>query len=265
MNNSKAVVILSGGMDSTAALYWAQNDPDLKIDEVHAVSFDYGQRHRIELEHAKDICIKLMADMTGKLKSHAVVDMTNINPLMQGSGSVLVELDTEVPEGHYAEETMAQTVVPNRNAIMLSIAAAKAIAVGADYLVTGVHAGDHAVYPDCRPEFIRAMQTMLKIANEGFIREDFVIAAPWLWVEKSDIVVAGEELRVPWELTWTCYKGGVFDGHEPGMPTIHCGRCSTCVERLEAFDTAGIEDPVEYADREYWRRAVAEYASTAGD
>jgi 7-cyano-7-deazaguanine synthase len=231
---------------------------------VHAVSFNYGQRHKIELDSARNICDDLQVLGFAEFKSHTIVDMTAINPLMAGSGSVLVESDTEVPEGHYAEETMAQTVVPNRNMIMLSIAAAKAVSVGASMLVTGVHAGDHAVYPDCRPEFIQYMQRTLRIANEGFIRSDFMVTAPWLYISKAEIVGVGEELHVPWKLTWTCYKGGVFDGHEPGMPTIHCGRCSTCVERLEAFNEAGVVDPVEYADRDFWRKAVDQFAQSRG-
>lgn len=229
----KAIVVTSGGMDSTTAVYWAKH---VGYD-VECMSFDYGQRHFKELEFAERTANKL------KLPWHQV-DLQGITKLIDSSA--LTNPDIEVPEGHYAQENMSITVVPNRNAVMMNIAIARAVAVEASAVVTGVHAGDHAVYPDCRPEFIEALQKLALVANEGFVPAHFTIMAPFLHMTKAQIASMGNNLSVPWEDTWTCYKGG----------EIHCGRCSTCVERLEAFDLASVVDPSEYEDREYWKTVV---------
>jgi 7-cyano-7-deazaguanine synthase len=143
---------------------------------------------------------------------------------------------------------MKATVVPNRNAIMANISIGAAVAFGATRLYLGVHAGDHPVYPDCRPEFILELQKLAMVANEGFIAEDFKIECPWLHIEKSHIASQAHSMGLDFRYTWSCYKG----------VTNHCGRCSTCVERLEAIAIAGLShmDNTEYDDTEYWKEAV---------
>ncbi len=231
----KAIVVTSGGMDSTCALYLA-----LEVyDEVKTISFNYGQRHKKELLHAEAISMHLCLE-------HKCVDISSIKELLHTSA--LTNDDIEVPEGHYEEASMADTVVPNRNMIMGSIAAAWAVNEGAQAIVMGVHAGDHAVYADCRLEFLHSMAHTIFIGNRDsatFDADAFHIWAPFVDKKKTEIVDVGHELEVPWDMTWTCYNGD----------TLHCGRCSTCVERLEAFHIAGIEDPVEYEDRSYWIEA----------
>jgi len=152
-----------------------------------------------------------------------------------------------VPHGHYAAPNMAITVVPNRNAIMLSIAYGVAVAEGAELVATGVHSGDHFVYPDCRPEFIEAFGAMQKEAVKGFGDESLRLYAPFVEKSKADIVVTGDRLGVPYADTWSCYDGG----------EVHRGRCSTDVERILAFKEAGIQDPTEYEDPDYWRTVEA--------
>lgn len=230
-----AVVVTSGGMDSTTAVYWAKHF----FGEIECISFDYGQRHKKELEFAK-----ATADRLGVY--HNVVDLTGITHLI--ASSALTNELIDVPEGHYAEDNMKITVVPNRNAMMLNIAIARAVSIGAESVVIGVHSGDHAVYPDCRVQFIDAQEFTAKVANEGFIHPEFQLAAPFINLSKAEIASIGAELEVPWHETWTCYKGG----------EIHCGRCSTCVERLEAFHLAGVPDQTEYEDRNYWRTVVGQ-------
>jgi 7-cyano-7-deazaguanine synthase len=250
----KIIAIFSGGLDSTTAVHDAISqglEPDL-------VSFNYGQRHKKELAYAQ-----LTANKLGL--RHDIVDLSGLTTLLAESGSSLVS-DTEVPEGHYAEDNMKATVVPNRNMIMLSIAGGIAVARGAIAVMTGVHAGDHFIYPDCRPEFLQAAGHALVVGNEGFndwmhhpnADVEFVapILAPYLMSTKEDIAYRAFELDVPIHETWSCYKGG----------ELHCGKCGTCVERLEALDGAmrrGIlvddkwyVDLTQYEDTEYWKLAT---------
>jgi 7-cyano-7-deazaguanine synthase len=216
--------------------------------EVHAVSFNYGQRHKKELQFAAGLAGR------GIVNSHRIVDLTNINGLLQGSS--LTDSTVEVPDGHYAAETMKATVVPNRNMIMLSIAAGYAVSMDAEFVALGVHAGDHAIYPDCRPQFVQNMELALRTANEGFGKFPLPVGssmrqpdnwmgratyAPFIFKGKHDIVVMGHKLEVPYELSWSCYKGG----------DIHCGRCGTCVERKEAFRLARVKDPTTYEDASF--------------
>lgn len=228
-----AVVITSGGMDSTTAVYWAKHF----FDEIECMSFDYGQRHKKELAYARNT-----ADRLGV--KHNVVDLTGITDLI--ASSALTNPLIEVPEGHYAEDNMKITVVPNRNAMMLNVAIARAVSIGAEAVVAGVHSGDHAVYPDCREVFFDLQEQTARVANEGFIHPEFQLVAPFIRMTKAEIASVGDELDVPWHETWTCYKGG----------DIHCGRCSTCVERLEAFHLAEVADQTEYEDRNYWRQVT---------
>jgi 7-cyano-7-deazaguanine synthase len=159
-------------------------------------------------------------------------------------GSALTD-DISVPHGHYAASNMAITVVPNRNAIMLSVAYGVAVAEGAEVVATGVHAGDHFIYPDCRPEFIEAFDRMQKKAVEGFGDESLRLYAPFLRWTKAEIVAAGARLGVPYADTWSCYEGG----------EMHCGLCATCGERRASFVEAGLDDPTVYRvePEETWR------------
>jgi 7-cyano-7-deazaguanine synthase len=219
----KAVVIHSGGMDSTTLLYllrsWGY--------DIVALSFDYGQRHGTELSYAVRTCMKLGIQ-------HQVVDLRSVGPLL--SGSALTDDSVPVPHGHYAAETMRATVVPNRNMIMLSIAIGVGVTEKARIVAIGVHAGDHAIYPDCRPVFMRQLNYAALIGNESFVANDFHLEAPFVNRSKADIAWIGDYLGVPWKDTWSCYEGGA----------LHCGKCGTCVERIEAFQLAGVTDPTKY-------------------
>lgn len=219
----KAVVVLSGGMDSATALYQAKADGY----ELYAISFNYNQRHKKELEYAKKLAVQIGA------KDHHIVDLKSITSLISNSA---LTGNIDVPEGHYAAENMKLTVVPNRNMIMYSIAIGYAVNIGAEKVYVGVHAGDHAIYPDCRPEFITLLDSIAKTANEGFINKDFKIEAPFVNISKTEIAKRGTQLGVPYNLTWSCYKGG----------EKHCGKCGTCVERKEAFKLSNIIDPTIY-------------------
>ena len=220
---TRAVAIVSGGMDSVVLAHMLKADGH----DLDLVSFDYGQRHRKELSFAEDCAKELDA-------AWHLVDLSNMSDLLDNSA--LTNSAMEVPDGHYAEQTMRTTVVPNRNAIMLNIAAALAITVGAKYVATGVHGGDHYIYPDCRPAFIKAIDAMLCVATDGFAVPGFGVHAPFLNWAKADIVVQGTFLGVDFTKTWSCYKGG----------DVHCGACGTCFERREAFRNAEIGDDTVY-------------------
>lgn len=245
MAQHRAVLILSGGMDSTVLAYELVSF----TADVHAISFDYGQRHKKELEYAAATAKRLGFQ-------HDVVDLSGVARLLAQSGSSLVST-TDVPEGHYAQDSMKATVVPNRNMMMLSIAAAVAVAEERETVSIGVHAGDHFIYPDCRPEFIQAAHTAVRTGNEGFGASGGTrVVAPYLSCTKADIAYAGFLVGMPFQTTWSCYKGGDF----------HCGRCGTCVERLEAIDEAwqrikkeGIKasrDATVYEDPTFWKTQV---------
>lgn len=235
MTKQKAVAIVSGGLDSVTL---AHHLADLDFD-LHLLSIDYGQRHRKEIDSARACASRIGA-------KHDVIDLTSITALI-GSSSLTGTI--EVPDGHYAEQTMKATVVPNRNMMMLSIAVSVAISERAQFAATGVHGGDHFIYPDCRPEFIQAASSAALIGNVGFGEDFRGILAPFVYKDKAWIAWEAHRLGVPIEETWSCYKGG----------EIHCGRCGTCVERLEAISIAGLEDPTEYEDSEFWKEKVAQH------
>jgi 7-cyano-7-deazaguanine synthase len=219
------VTTVSGGLDSvTLAHSLAADGHDLVC-----LSFDYGQRHAKEIGFARACADRLGAD-------HHVVDLRSVGSLL--TGSALTDDDVDVPEGHYTDQSMRATVVPNRNAIMLSVAVGAAVARGAVAVATAVHAGDHPIYPDCRPAFVEAVEREARIANEGFVAEGFRVLAPFMHVAKDEIVRRGAALGVPFAETWSCYVGA----------ERHCGRCGTCVERREAFELAGVDDPTAYDD-----------------
>lgn len=214
------VLLYSGGLDSTVLLY------ELASRGVKALLINYDQRHKKELEHARAICI--YADV-----SYAVCDLSNVGYLIaKGSQSG----QEEVPLGHYADESMKTTVVPNRNMIMLSIAVGHAISIDAHNVYFAAHAGDHAIYPDCREAFVYALNRAIQIGNEW---SSIQLWAPYVNLTKAEIVKLGAGLNVPFERTWSCYKG--LD--------LHCGQCGTCVERREAFELAGVTDPTQYETR----------------
>jgi 7-cyano-7-deazaguanine synthase len=246
-----SVAIVSGGMDSVTLLYAMKT----LGYQPRVLSFNYGQRHKKELEFAKyhatalDLpwhCIDL-SGITHLINNSALTSQTRMvtgTELAEGKG---FHNHIEVPEGHYADDNMKLTVVPNRNMMMLSIAGAVVVNDRALTLGIGVHGGDHAIYPDCRPEFIEQFEETLKAANVGFIQRNFRMFAPFLYEDKAYIVESGEELNVDWTKTWSCYKGG----------EVHCGKCATCVERREAFALAGVVDPTEYEDKtNYWKQVT---------
>jgi 7-cyano-7-deazaguanine synthase len=303
VKTTDAVAIVSGGLDSTTLLY-DMLDRGLT---PHILSFNYGQRHKKELEYASWHAKRMQLP-------HDIVDLTNLTHLISNSALTspknmsgdlpfyeLSQNAIDVPEGHYAADTMAATVVPNRNMIMASIAAGVAVNDKAVTIGIGVHAGDHFIYPDCRPQFINMLEMTILTANEGFHslnpatprllgiggfdsersenreqaemslfgslseREDIgAIYAPFLNSTKEDIALRAIDLEVPVDMTWSCYKGGDF----------HCGRCGTCVERLEAIDGAakrryGVDynwshvDGTRYMDTQFWIETLAAHSEEA--
>ncbi len=231
----KTLLICSGGLDSVVLAHKIAAEHEL----LGLISFNYGQKHKKELGFAEN-CAKSLG------VGFDLIDISQIGA--QLSGSALTD-DVAVPDGHYAEQSMKITVVPNRNAIMLSIAYGIASARGARCVATAVHGGDHFIYPDCRPGFIHAFEDMQNKALEGL--SEISLYTPFLEKTKADIAAEGARLGVPFADTWSCYKGG----------DVHCGRCGTCVERREAFDLAGVDDPTVYADADFWREAVKKGAA----
>ncbi|NVO58298.1 7-cyano-7-deazaguanine synthase QueC [Rhodobacteraceae bacterium B1Z28] len=228
----KTIVICSGGLDSVSLAHMVARDHQL----TGLISFDYGQRHRKELDYAA-----LCAQRLGV--PHDIIDLRPVGAVL--TGSALTD-DVNVPDGHYAEDSMRVTVVPNRNAIMLTVAFGAAAARGADAVATAVHGGDHFIYPDCRPAFTEAFAAMQKQALDGYA--DVSLFTPFVHRNKADIVTEGARCDTPFAQTWSCYKGGAD----------HCGRCGTCVERREAFHLAGIKDPTCYEDPDFWVAATAQ-------
>lgn len=216
----KVVVIYSGGMDSFTVLHRA-----IKAGhEVLAVSFNYGQRHSKELDYARRVCAE-----AGVV--HDVVDITAMQSLMSNS-SLMANSDDDIPEGHYAADNMKSTVVPNRNMILISLAIGYAVNEGASEVWYGAHSGDHTIYPDCRPEFVEAMQDVSLLANFDPVK----VVAPYLYDDKIVILKDGLAMGLDYAKTWTCYNG-----REKA-----CGKCGSCVERLEAFTLNNARDPLEY-------------------
>lgn len=217
---SRALVLLSGGMDSVTALYWAKKHHEV----VGAVSFDYGSKHNHrEIGYAIWHCGQL--DVW-----HDQVSLPFVNELF---ASDLLKSGGEIPDGHYEEESMKRTVVPFRNGIMLAIACGIAESRNAESLVIAAHSGDHAIYPDCRESFMEAMAGAMREGTYARIE----LIRPFIDNDKAAIARQGHELGIDFAHTWSCYKGG----------EVHCGTCGTCVERREAFLHAGLVDPTIYA------------------
>lgn len=221
MNTSfdSIVIIFSGGMDSGTLLWDLYTIAPWR--EIHALTFDYGQRHKREIECAKRF-IKECDNVT-----HKVISLDVLNDV---APSCLTRPSMEVPHGAYDGDNMRTTVVPNRNMVMLSLAISYAIGIGAGNVYYGAHAGDHTIYPDCRPEFVDAMNIVSKLCDWSPVE----IIAPYLNYTKGQIAELGVSIGVPYELTHTCYEGS----YPP------CGKCGSCVERAEAFEYAGVPDPL---------------------
>lgn len=212
-----SVIIVSGGLDSITLLY------DKAETIALAVSFDYGQNHGAkELPFAAHHCRKLGIP-------HITIPLSFMHRYFKSS---LLDGAEAIPEEHYAEENMKSTVVPFRNGIMLAIATGIAESHGLKRVYIANHGGDHTIYPDCRPDFIQAMDGAATAGTFVNVR----IEAPYTNITKADIVRRGTALGVDYSKTWSCYKGS----------DVHCGKCGTCVERKEAFLEAGVKDPTEY-------------------
>lgn len=215
-----AVIIVSGGLDSTTLLYDKQDDIGL------ALSFDYGQNHKDnELPLAAYHCQRLGIP-------HHIISLDFMQRLFKSS---LLEGAEMIPEGDYAVENMQSTVVPFRNGIMLSIAAGIAESKGFSRLYLANHGGDHALYPDCRADFMAAMSDAISRGTYNHTK----IEAAYTHITKKEIVAIGLKLGIDYAQTWSCYKGGA----------VHCGRCATCLERQEAFRSLGVVDPTTYLEK----------------
>jgi len=218
----KVVVLVSGGMDSVAALYHAHRNHRV----VGALSFDYGAKHNHkEIPFAAEHCAELGVP-------HQVIKLDFIGALFK---SDLLKSGGKIPHGHYEDKSMKKTVVPFRNGIMLAVAGGYAESIGARALVIAAHAGDHAIYPDCREPFMRGMAAALRLGTYARLQ----LLRPFIRLTKAQIARRGQRLGVDFSRTWSCYEGG----------EIHCGQCGTCVERKEAFELAGLTDPTVYVQK----------------
>jgi 7-cyano-7-deazaguanine synthase len=213
------VIVLSGGMDSVSLLY------EYRERIALAVTFDYGSNHNArEIAFARENCKRLGIE-------HLVIPLQFMGQYFQSS---LLSGSEAIPEGHYTSENMKSTVVPFRNGIMMAVACGLAESRGLKRVMLANHAGDHAIYPDCRPGFVNAMSEAMRQGTYDGIE----VFAPYTNLTKADIAAHGAKAGVDFALTYSCYKGG----------EKHCGRCGTCVERREAFQLAGIPDPTVYQE-----------------
>lgn len=234
-SREKAVIICSGGLDSTVLLYYVM---DLGY-VPYILTFDYGQKHKIEIDHAKKMFKKLGL-------------MYTVMKIPKLGGSALTDNFIDIPKEDYSVETQRSTVVPNRNMVFLSIAASYAILIGAKRVYYAAHHNDEAVYPDCRLEFVDALNEALNEGNYETVR----VWCPFIKMTKTKVVEIGEKLGVPFEDTWSCYdpviathvEGTGLIPADWGSQHMHCGVCGTCRERKNAFEVAGVEDPTVYAE-----------------
>lgn len=230
----KVVLIYSGGMDSTVLLY------ELVLsrgpENILAISFDYKSKHNDqEFKRAKATTSLLGV-------KHIRIDLSTVSKHLKSN---LLKSGGAIPEGHYAEANMKKTVVPFRNGIMLSIACGVGESWGAKFVAIGNHAGDHAIYPDCRATFIESMSEAMAYGTYESVK----ILSPFKFMSKADIADRGHDLGVDWTKSYSCYKGG----------KIHCGKCSTCYERREAFVLAKVEDPTKYLDKTPFSKLKEKY------
>lgn len=212
-------MVYSGGMDSFTVLHKALHAGH----DVYALSFNYGQKHSKELICAQEVTEEHSIP-------HKILDIQSISSLFTNSSLVSDQID--VPEGHYEADNMKSTVVPNRNMILLSLAIGYAINIEASEVWYGAHSGDHVIYPDCRPEFVEIMDKASSVANFQPVQ----VVAPYLQSDKVGILKDGLKMNLDYSKTWTCYKG----------LEKACGKCGSCVERLEAFEANKKPDPLTY-------------------
>lgn len=211
----KCAVILSGGPDSVTVAYWAKS----RGFDVHAVTFDYGQKAKIEISRAREIAEAIGA-------THKVIDLSRLSEIYEGVTS-LVDEDIEV-----TKEFSDPIIVPFRNGVFMAVTVAYAVGIGATHIFYGAHASDEPFYPDCRREFYEAFQEAARLGTET----EMVIRSPFSDMPKSGIIRKAVELGVPLDRTWSCYLNG----------PVHCGRCESCNNRRNAFAEAGVQDPTEY-------------------
>ena len=216
---TKIIVVYSGGLDSFTLL----NEAIRSGKDVSSLSFDYGQKHNKELHFVEKFCAQESIDSK-------IVNVSSIKELFQGS-SLTDEID--IPKGHYEDDSMKSTVVPNRNMILISLALGYAVTKEAEEVWFGAHAGDHAIYPDCRPEFVEKMDAVARIANYSPI----AVKAPYIAMSKTEILAIGLNMQLDYGLTWTCYEG----------KELACGSCGACHERLESFAANNVIDPIKYS------------------
>lgn len=230
----RAVLIVSGGMDSCVlAHYYASAGINL-----HLLSFNYGQKHVKELTYAEKYIAHLREHFRPLQIAYDIIELP-IARLLSNSDSALINANRKMPHGHYTDDSMKATVVPYRNPNMLLQAATVAWNEHANIIAYAAHQGDYAQYPDCRKVFVDAFNTMLATAMDSQAIE---VETPFMRLTKAQIAKLGASLNVPFELTWSCYEGG-----NEGLGDSHCGSCGTCVERYEAFQLAGVDDPTIYA------------------
>ncbi len=222
----KAVVILSGGLDSTTCMGIAQDQGY----DIYPITFDYGQRHRNELDNARAV-----AEHYGVSERHRVISLSFMREI---GGSALTDETIDVPVANEDDE-IPVTYVPGRNLLFLSMAASVAEVIGATAIFIGVNALDYSGYPDCRPEFIKQVEETIRLATKvGVTGEAIRIEAPLIHMTKAEIIRTGIRLGVPYELTTSCYNGGA----------VACGQCDSCHLRLKGFAEAGETDPIPYAN-----------------
>lgn len=226
----KIVLVYSGGLDSTVLLYKLLAEGHT----VKALITDYDQKALHEIGCARSICKEVGVE-------HQVIDLKGLGPLLN---SALTSEDQQMPLGHYSLESMKQTVVPNRNMIMLSIAAGWAISLKFDNIAYAAQAGDHQTYPDCREPFMQALDEVFQLADWHPVQ----LWRPFALKPKSTIVALGRELEVPFEKTWSCYQS----------VEVQCGICSSCIARREAFYLAGVEDPTLYQNSTFSKGTLIE-------
>ena len=215
----KVVVLLSGGLDSTTLAYLLKSEGY----KLFTLSFNYGQRHKKELECAEEIAKILNS-------THKTVDITSITSLISKGA---LTGSTPVPHSHYTAETQKITIVPNRNSILLSLAFGYAVKLGISNVAYAAHKNDFTIYPDCREDFASRFEDAIRWANDNF---KLNLLRPLINKTKAEIVKLGLSLKVPYQKTWSCYEGD----------DLACGQCGTCQERLEAFRLNNAKDPIQY-------------------
>ena len=231
----KHVIGLSGGMDSATLLGYLL---DQGSEQVHCCSFYYGSKHgQWELKAAQDL-VEFYQSQGLPVTGHQI----DVSEAFNEFKSNLLLSGEAIPEGHYEHESMSQTVVPGRNLILAAIMAGLAESVGAGVVALGVHSGDHHIYPDCRPNFITTLYSVIRASSDGKVR----IQAPFLNLDKTEILKIGYALNppTPYHLTRTCYKN----------QEVSCGKCGSCVERLSAFNSIRQTDPISYSNYDYFKK-----------